>query len=81
MSQERRHCHLSQLPVGVPATIAKFGDLPDKEIRSLTDLGLVRGATVQVLTVTEGGPLLVAIADARMAINRDVADQVKVFIN
>ncbi len=81
MSPERRHCHLSELPVGVTATVAKYGDLPDKEIRSLTDLGLVRGATVQVLTVTEGGPILVAVADTRMAINRDVANQVKVFIN
>ncbi len=80
MTTERKHCRLTDLPVNVPATVAKYGDLSEKDVQTLRDLGLVVGCTVKVLTAVTQGPLLVGVSDARMAINRDVAKQVRVFI-
>ncbi len=80
MTTERKHCRLADLPVNVPATVVKYGDLSEKEVQTLRDLGLVLGCTVKVLTVATEGPLLVGVSDARMAVNREVAAQVKVLI-
>ncbi len=81
MNTQKKHCRLIDLPPDQEATVAKYGDLPEKEIRSLSDLGLVRGSTVRVLARTPKGPLLAAVADARMAINQEVASEIKVIFN
>ncbi len=80
MTTEKKYCRLADLPANVPATVVKYGDLPAKEAQTLRDLGLVLGCTVKVLTVATEGPLLVGVSDMRMAVNRDVAAQVKVLI-
>lgn len=69
---------LSNLPKGQEAIVAKFVDLPIFEIDRLRQLGLFRGAVVEVLESNSAGPLLVRIGDGRIAVNRGIADQIKV---
>jgi Fe2+ transport system protein FeoA len=45
--------------------------------RRLTELGLTPGVTIQVLHVN-GGPMLVAVRGARLAIGRGMADKILV---
>ena len=69
---------LSNLPKGQEAVVAKFMDISTSGMDRLRQLGLVRGAVVEVLESNSTGPLLVGIGDGRIAVNRSVADQIKV---
>ncbi len=69
---------LGMLPLNVKCRIAKFGAVPGEEIRRLRDLGLNRGSDAIVIASVEAGPLLVAVGDARIAINREIASEIKV---
>lgn len=72
---------LSALPLNVKCRVAKFGAVPDEEIRRLRDLGLYRGSVASIIASVEEGPLLVAVGDARIAINREIAAEIKVLQN
>jgi len=69
---------LSSLPRGREAVVAKFMNISTLGIDRLRQLGLVRGAVVEVLESHSTGPLLVRIGDGRIAVNRGIADQIKV---
>lgn len=64
---------LIQLPMNVQCRIAKLGNIPPSELKRLRDLGLYVG-----ITSAQNGPLLLAVGDARIAVNRDVAAEIKV---
>ncbi len=70
---------LSNLAINDVCQIAKFDELPEKEVKRLRDLGLNRGCMAKIVTVTENGPFLIAVGDVRIAVNRDVAAKIKVF--
>ena len=69
---------LVQLPVNVQCRIAKLGDISPSELKRLRDLGLFIGSVVSVITCAQSGPLLLSVGDTRIAINRDVAAEIKV---
>lgn len=74
---------LIQLPMNVQCMnvqcrIAKLGNIPPSELKRLRDLGLYVGSVASVITSAQNGPLLLAVGDARIAVNRDVAAEIKV---
>ena len=69
---------LVQLPVNVQCRIAKLGNIPPIELKRLRDLGLYVGSVASVITSAQNGPLLLAVGDARIAVNRGVAAEIKV---
>lgn len=69
---------LIQLPMSVQCRIAKLGNIPPSELKRLRDLGLYVGSVASVITSAQNGPLLIAVGDARIAVNRDVAAEIKV---
>ena len=69
---------LVQLPVNVQCRIAKLGNISPSELKRLRDLGLYVGSVASVITSALNGPLLIAVGDARIAVNRDVAAEIKV---
>lgn len=72
---------LTDLSADQAAIVAKVNS-PDKNvIRQLRELGLLRGVPVIVLANNPGAPLLVAVGDGRIAVNRDIADLVKVVLS
>ena len=68
---------LIQLPMNVQCRIAKLGNIPPSELKRLRDLGLYVGSVASVITSAQNGPLLL-VGDARIAVNRDVAAEIKV---
>lgn len=64
---------LIQLPMNV-----QLGNIPPSELKRLRDLGLYVGSVASVITSAQNGPLLLAVGDARIAVNRDVAAEIKV---
>ena len=69
---------LVQLPVNVQCRIAKLGNISPSELKRLRDLGLYVGSVASVITSAQNGPFLIAVGDARIAVNRDVAAEIKV---
>ena len=69
---------LIQLPMNVQCRIAKLGNIPPIELKRLRDLGLYVGSVASVITSAQNGPLLLAVGDARIAVNRGVAAEIKV---
>ncbi|AKT50162.1 FeoA family protein [Arsenicicoccus sp. oral taxon 190] len=55
-------------------------DLPLAPRRRLAELGLRTGATVEVLHLTAGGGRVVAVAGARIALDRSTAAGIQVFV-
>ena len=64
---------LAHLPINTRCRIAKLGNISPSELKRLRDLGLFIGSVVSVI-----GPLLLSVGDTRIAINRDVAAEIKV---
>ena len=52
-------------------------DAPEKERKRLESIGVVPGVEVGILA-DNGGPILVAIGESRLAIERDLAGMVQV---
>lgn len=69
---------LVQLPPNVQCRIARLGNIPPNELKRLRDLGLYVGSVASVITSAQNGPLLIAVGDTRIAVNRDVAAEIKV---
>lgn len=72
---------LSDLSADQEAIVAKVNSTDKNVIRQLRELGLLRGVPVIVLANNPGAPLLVAVGDGRIAVNRDIADLVKVVLS
>lgn len=78
--QERHNksiCRLTELVQGKGGTVVKF-KLAEKETSRLNDLGLHHGSNVKVLQGDEEHGILLAVGDARIAVNFDVAASIYV---
>ena len=72
---------LTDLSADQKAIVAKVSSSDKNVIRQFRELGLQRGVSVVVLANNPGAPLLVAVGDGRIAVNRDIADLVKVVLS
>lgn len=72
---------LTDLSADQKAIVAKVNSSDKNVIRQLRELGLQRGVSAIVLANNPGAPLLVAVGDGRIAVNRDIADLVKVVLS
>lgn len=68
---------LADVPVGARVVIGRPG-CPTGQARRLTELGLRAGAHVRVLMRTAGGGRVVAVEDARIALDRGTLRRVPV---
>jgi ferrous iron transport protein A len=72
--------NLSEVPVRETVTVAGFTLCPDEQ-RRLTELGLRRGALVEVLRRAPfGGPLAVRVAGSRLALRLAQARRITVSV-
>ena len=78
MNGTKRIRTLTELGLNSPATVARM-KLDPKEADRLTDLGMRTGVEVRVLQAAPEAPLLVAVLDARIAVNYDVAKRIYVY--
>ena len=67
---------LSMIPEGQPSVIKKIGGKEETR-RFLENLGFVVGGTVTVISQI-GGNMIVNVKDARVAIGKDMANQIMV---
>ncbi len=72
---------LTDLSADQKAIVAKVSSSDKNVIRQFRELGLQRGVSVTALANNPGAPLLVAVGDGRIAVNRDIADLVKVVLS
>ncbi len=77
-SPRRKIVPLTSLALGTPATVVRL-KLEAAEVQRLQNLGMRMGAAVRVLEAAKGAPLLVAVGDARIAVNYDVGEKIFVF--
>ena len=68
MNGTKRIRALTELGLNSPATVARM-KLDQKETDRLADLGLRTGVEVRVLQAAPEAPLLLAVLDARIAVN------------
>lgn len=78
MSELKQIRTLTALALNEQATVARM-KLPEAEVIHLTDLGMRMGSTVRVLQASRDEPLLVAVGDARIAVNYAVAQKIYVY--
>lgn len=78
MNGTKRIRTLTDLGLNSPATVARM-KLDPKEADRLADLGMRTGVEVRVLQAGPEAPLLVAVLDARIAVNYDVAKRIYVY--
>lgn len=78
MNGKKRIRTLTELELNSPATVARM-KLDAKEADRLADLGMRTGVEVRVLQAAPEAPLLVAVLDARIAVNYDVARRIYVY--
>ena len=78
MNGTKRIRTLTELGLNSPATVARM-KLDPKEADRLADLGIRTGVEVRVLQAAPEAPLLVAVLDARIAVNYDVAKRIYVY--
>jgi Fe2+ transport system protein FeoA len=78
MNGTKRIRTLTELGLNSPATVARM-KLDPKEADRLADLGMRTGVEVRVLQAAPEAPLLVAVLDARIAVNYDVAKRIYVY--
>ena len=78
MNGTKRIRTLTELGLNSPATVARM-KLDAKEADRLADLGMRTGVEVRVLQAAPEAPLLVAVLDARIAVNYDVAKRIYVY--
>lgn len=78
MNGTKRIRTLTELGLNSPATVARM-KLDPKEADRLADLGMRTGVEVRVLQAAPEAPLLVAVLDARIAVNYDVARRIYVY--
>lgn len=78
MNGTKRIRTLTDLGLNSPATVARM-KLDPKEADRLADLGMRTGVEVRVLQAAPEAPLLVAVLDARIAVNYDVAKRIYVY--
>ncbi|WP_239477653.1 FeoA family protein [Sutterella massiliensis] len=78
MNGTKRIRTLTELGPNSPATVARM-KLDQKDIDRLADLGMRLGAEVRVLQSAPEAPLLVAVLDARIAVNYDIAKRIYVY--
>ena len=78
MNGTKRIRTLTELGLDSPATVARM-KLDPKEADRLADLGMRTGVEVRVLQAAPEAPLLVAVLDARIAVNYDVAKRIYVY--
>ena len=78
MNGTKRIRTLTELGLNSPATVARM-KLDPKEADRLADLGMRTGVEVRVLQAAPEAPLLVAVLDARIAVNYDVAKHIYVY--
>lgn len=78
MSELKQIRTLTALALNETATVARM-KLPEAEVIHLTDLGMRTGSTVRVLQMSRDEPLLVAVGDARIAVNYAVAQKIYVY--
>ena len=78
MNGTKRIRTLTELGLKSPATVARM-KLDPKEADRLADLGMRTGVEVRVLQAAPEAPLLVAVLDARIAVNYDVAKRIYVY--
>ena len=78
MNGTKRIRTLPELGLNSPATVARM-KLDPKEADRLADLGMRTGVEVRVLQAAPEAPLLVAVLDARIAVNYDVAKRIYVY--
>ena len=78
MNGTKRIRTLTELGLNSPATVARM-ELDPKEADRLADLGMRTGVEVRVLQAAPEAPLLVAVLDARIAVNYDVAKRIYVY--
>lgn len=78
MNGTKRIRTLTELGTNSTATVARL-KLDPKEAGRLAELGMRIGAEVRVLQAAPDAPLLVAVLDARIAVNYDTAKRIYVF--
>ncbi len=78
MNGTKRIRTLTELGPNSSATVARM-KLDQKDIDRLADLGMRLGAEVRVLQSAPEAPLLVAVLDARIAVNYDIAKRIYVY--
>ena len=78
MNGTKRIRTLTELGLNSPATVTRM-KLDPKEADRLADLGMRTGVEVRVLQAAPEAPLLVAVLDARIAVNYDVAKRIYVY--
>ena len=78
MNGTKRIRTLTELGLNSPATVARM-KLDPKEADRLADLGMRTGVEVRVLQAAPEAPLLVAVLDARIAVNYDAAKRIYVY--
>ena len=78
MNGTKRIRTLTELGLNSPATVARM-KLDPKEADRLADLGMRTGVEVRGLQAAPEAPLLVAVLDARIAVNYDVAKRIYVY--
>lgn len=69
---------LSEVTEGSVCTLVKWGNIPATEIRRLRDLGVMTRMPVTVSQVTNSGPIVIAVNDARVAVAHHIADEIMV---
>jgi feoA domain len=70
--------NLREAPEHQPLTIANLQPGSADEERDLRHLGLRSGATIEVLRRTTGGGRIIAVEGGRVAMGRDLLEQVTV---
>ncbi len=74
----RKICRLTDLPLNTEATVAKL-KIDELEINRLHQLGLHCGSTIKIIHGAENESILIAISDARVAVNYEIAANIYVF--
>lgn len=67
---------LTQAPQGEPITVVRVA-ADEKTRRHLRDLGIISGAQLTPLSLTDGS-MIVRVRDARIAVDRGVAENITV---
>lgn len=69
---------LNQVSIGEPVRVVRITSLDAQVLNRLKQMNIRLGSSLKVMQLNEQEPLLVAIADARVAINYELASSILV---